>query len=720
MPAGVPLLAFGADAGAEPRLLVLNKDTGEVRFDLMVFGPQFKGGVRVAVGDVTGDGQDDVIAAGGFGSTRVKVFDGATGELVSKFTAAAPAASPITGLLASQLATRAPGSYVGGVTVAAGDLNGDGRAEVITGSEAGGPTVIAVYDGRTGRQLRSFTVASLGSLGARVAAGDVNGDGRAEIFAGPATGRGCLVRVFDGRTFLPKPGFRALADAPHKNGVFVAAADVDGDGFTEVVVGAGTGATVEVRDPRTGGLRRTFQANVPADTGVRVGSTLFGDDGQADILCGSADAASWAAFDGAGAGLAGGAPDGFNTGLWVAGSPEHAAINRHASQVILDWNAAALDVIRTEKTPPPWASRALAILQTAVFDAVNGIGRAYRVYQVAAKAWVGASVPAAAAQAAHTALVALFPNQKAQFDALLATSLANIPDGTAKSDGTAWGDQVARSILAVRAFDGSGAAAIYTPGSAPGDWQPTPPAYANPLLPGWGNVVPFGIRNPARYVPQAPPALTSEQYATELDEVRRLGRKDSTDRTADQTEIARFWADGAGTYTPPGHWNAIAAQLAAADGLPVVTTARLFAQLDVAGADAAVVCWKTKYGYNLWRPVTAIHNADADGNSQTVADPTWEPLLTTPPFPSYTSGHSTFSGAASTVLAGYFGAGRAFATTSDDGTVTRSFTSFAQAADEAGRSRIYGGIHYQSDNQSGLACGREVGAFVLRRLLQSR
>jgi membrane-associated phospholipid phosphatase len=151
----------------------------------------------------------------------------------------------------------------------------------------------------------------------------------------------------------------------------------------------------------------------------------------------------------------------------------------------------------------------------------------------------------------------------------------------------------------------------------------------------------------------------------------------------------------------------------------LLKTARLFAQLDIAEADAAIVCWDAKFAYNFWRPVTSIRNAGSDGNDQTTADPTWEPLLVTPPFPSYTSGHSTFSGAAGTVLAAYFGADRSFSTLSDDGTITRSFASFAQAADEAGMSRIYGGIHYQSDNVSGLACGRAIAAYDLANLLQS-
>jgi hypothetical protein len=279
---------------------------------------------------------------------------------------------------------------------------------------------------------------------------------------------------------------------------------------------------------------------------------------------------------------------------------------------------------------------------------------------------------------------------------------------------------VAQAILAARANDGSTINPPYTPGDNPGDWRPTPPGSLPALLPGWGDVLPFGVGNVSTLVPAGPPALTSQEYAEEFNEVKDLGALNSATRTADQTETAQFWADGAATFTPPGHWNAIASQLANADGLSLAQTARLFAQLDIAVADAAIVCWKTKYTYNSWRPVTAIQNATSDGNDQTIQDDSWQPLLTTPSFPEHTSGHSTFSGAASTILASYFGASRAFSADSNDGSITRSFTSFAQAADEAGKSRICGGIHFQSANEDGLACGRSIGTYVLANLLQSR
>jgi FG-GAP-like repeat/PAP2 superfamily/FG-GAP repeat len=723
VPAGVRLVALGADQGARPRLQVIECDSGHVRWDFYAFNPAFKGGVRVAVGDVTGDGQDDIIAATGPGvAPIVKVFDGNTGLLVKRFLAVAPAiTSPGIPFFSSQAGTRPPTGFAGGVTVAAGDVNGDGRAEVITGADAGAGSRVAVYDGRTGARLGNFLAfESTNRFGVRLATGDLDGDGKAEIIAAPQTGKGNRVRVFDGQTRLPRATF-TTPPAPIKGGLYVATGDVDGDGQAEIIVGDGASPHLSILEGSTGTVRRGFDASeLPSAGGARVGGGMISVDGQADILVGATDAPEWAAYNGLGGSLQ--SHDnllGFATGMWVASSMDQAGINRHASQVVRDWNTAALDAIRAEATPPPKASRALAITQASVFDSVNGIIRGYQHYHVAPATRLGTSVPAAAAQAAYTTLVALFPNQQAQFDALLESSLGAVPDGQSKDDGVAWGQSVAQAILAARANDGSANNPPYTPGTDPGDWQPTPPANAPALLPGWGDVAPFGVGDVASFMPSGPPELTSQEYADEFNEVKQLGSLNSVDRTADQTEIAKFWADGAGTFTPPGHWNAIASDLANADGLSILRTARLFAQLDIADADAAIVCWKTKYTYNFWRPITAIRAANSDGNDQTIQEDLWEPLLTTPPFPEYTSGHSTFSGAASTVLAAYFGADRAFAADSNDLSITRNFASFSQAADEAGQSRIYGGIHFQSANQDGLACGRSIGSYVLANLLQS-
>ena len=233
----------------------------------------------------------------------------------------------------------------------------------------------------------------------------------------------------------------------------------------------------------------------------------------------------------------------------------------------------------------------------------------------------------------------------------------------------------------------------------------------------------------SQFRPADAPALDSAEYAADVNEVMQLGGLNSSQRTAEQTEIALFWADGGGTFTPPGHWNQIAADVALNRNQTLAENARLFALLNIALADAGISAWDTKYTYDLWRPIDAIRQGDADGNDATTADPTWTPLLKTPPFPAYTSGHSTFSGAADAVLSSLFGSNVHFATTADghngftqrpladQQVVTRSFESFAQAADEAGQSRIYGGIHFQFDNTIGLATGRAIGTYVIGNFL---
>ena len=216
--------------------------------------------------------------------------------------------------------------------------------------------------------------------------------------------------------------------------------------------------------------------------------------------------------------------------------------------------------------------------------------------------------------------------------------------------------------------------------------------------------------------PEGPPSLRSVEWAAEFNEIKVLGGTDGSARTREQDEIALFWADGAGTATPAGHWNQIAQRVVADRPLRSLTaTARLFATLNVALADAAISTWDAKFEFNFWRPVTAIQNGDVDGNAQTAADPGWQPFIVTPPFPEYVSGHSTFSAAAATILAAAFGTDDvAFAITSD-GTpdVTRSFASFSDAAAEAAVSRLYGGIHFRSAIEDGLAMGVAIGNWTV-------
>jgi hypothetical protein len=223
----------------------------------------------------------------------------------------------------------------------------------------------------------------------------------------------------------------------------------------------------------------------------------------------------------------------------------------------------------------------------------------------------------------------------------------------------------------------------------------------------------------AQFRSGGPPPLDSAEYAAAFDETKELGRLDSSTRTEDQAQIAYFWANGGGTWTPPGHWNRVAQIVGDARGNTVVENARLFALLNIALADAAIVSWDNKYAFNHWRPVTAIAGTQDDGNEDTQSDPDWLPLLNTPPFPEYTSGHSTFSGAAAKVLERFFGADDVEFTVESDGepVVLRTYDSFSQAAQESADSRVYAGIHWRYSNQDGLVGGQALGDYVSENFL---
>jgi hypothetical protein len=325
---------------------------------------------------------------------------------------------------------------------------------------------------------------------------------------------------------------------------------------------------------------------------------------------------------------------------------------------------------------------------------------------------------AAAAQAAFRVLLDLYPAERATLQETLAETLARIPEGPSKAAGVRLGDTVAESVIVWRRNDGSQRSASHPASTEPGKWRPTPPGFKPALLPQWAGVTPFGIPSASQFRQPYPPDLRSAEYARHFQEVKDLGSATSTVRTREQTEIAHYWADGAGTVTPPGHWNRIAQGVARSSGLSLPENARLFALLNVTLADAAIVCWDMKFACNFWRPVTAIHEADRDGNDQTQPDRAWSPLLTTPPFPSCTSGHSTFSGAAAEALKLFFGRDDVRFTDVSESGRSRTFVSFTQAANEAGRSRIYGGIHYEFDNTTGLESGRAVARSIFQNHAQ--
>jgi hypothetical protein len=393
------------------------------------------------------------------------------------------------------------------------------------------------------------------------------------------------------------------------------------------------------------------------------------------------------------------------------------------ADAVTDWNAAALNAIRATRANPPVASRALAITHLAIHDAVQGIERTHRSYFTTGQAPAGASVDAAVAAAGYTTLRALFPNadvDSTNFQAVYTAQLNAIPDGRSKSDGLAWGQLTGQALLDARAGDGWNTAANYAPSGSAGHWKPTGPANAPALLPGWGSVRPFVLTRGSQFRPPPPPRIDSTAHSLELNTVKAYGGTISAVRSSNQTEVALFWNDGPGTATPPGHWNLIARGVSSQESLSLAENARLFALLNMALADAAIACWDAKFAYDTWRPVTAIREADTDNNRETERDTEWTSLIPTPPFPEYTSGHSTFSRSAATVLAGFFGTDAIAFTTTTDGLpgVTRSFPGFSAAADEAGTSRLYGGIHFPSGNIHAQGCGFLIGQQTLNYFLQ--
>ena len=702
-PAASAVIAFGADAGGLPYVRLYDPTTQSQVRAFLAYDPSFTGGVRVAQADVNGDGVPDVVTGvGPGGGPHVKLFDGRTGALILQFFAYSP-------------------TFTGGVNVAIGDVTGDGKADIITGTASGGGPHVKVFDLNGDLERQFFAYGASFTGGVNVAIGDVNGDGRADIITGAGPGGGPHVKVFDGSTGVPLAGFFAYAATFH-GGVSVAAAALTEGGSAEIIAGAGPGGGPHVRVfDGSGALKSQFFAFDASFTGgVRVGADSISANGQQDILvaAGLNGNARWRAFDPATQAkvadrVAFAFP--FAGGVSLAGNSPAPIAEANADAVIA-WNKIAQAAIQATAASPPAASRGLAMVSAAVYDAVNAVVPLHPFYHSTPTLQPTADLTAAASQAAHDVLVSLFPTQTATFDAALTTWLNTVADPTAKADGVLLGQQTAADIIAWRATDGSNVTITYVPGTGPGEWQPTPPAYAPALSPQWGSVTPFAMTTSDQFRSNLQiPSLTSDEYTQAYNEVMAIGGTTSTIRTPDETQIAEFWADAGGTVTPPGHWNEIADSVSLHDGLSLVENARLFLVLNLATADAGITSWSTKFTDNFWRPVTAIRAGDTDGNPLTTADPTWTPLIVTPPFPATTSGHSTFSGAASTVLTAEFGDHYSFSDRGDPSQpATRSFDSFSDAADEAGMSRIYGGIHWTFDNTSGLASGRALGQYVVQ------
>ncbi|PZN96355.1 MAG: hypothetical protein DCF31_04075 [Alphaproteobacteria bacterium] len=387
----------------------------------------------------------------------------------------------------------------------------------------------------------------------------------------------------------------------------------------------------------------------------------------------------------------------------------------HASSVT-DVNASLLAAIRSNGTPPPRAARAIAMVGTAMFDSVNAAtGLRYDSYQYAGSKVTGVSADAAAYAAGYTMLANLFPGQSAALTAEMNMKINSLGLSAARRAGSiALGSTIATSSFNGRLVDGSATAqSPYVFGTDPGDFQSTNGG-GQPAFPGWGSVTPFAMTSGDQFRLSGPPALGSAAFITDYEQVRTLGC--ATCGTAEQQAIATFWADGGGTVTPPGHWLEISTGLMLDLDLGTMEAARLTALVGASVADAGISAWDNKYTSNFWRPVTAINNC-TELVCGVAGEPGWVPYLTTPNFPTYSSGHSTFSGSAAGALESYFGsdsfADFCFAADPLSGILgDRCFGSFSAAAAEAGISRIYGGIHFEFDDGDAVTAGQNIGRYV--------
>jgi hypothetical protein len=385
---------------------------------------------------------------------------------------------------------------------------------------------------------------------------------------------------------------------------------------------------------------------------------------------------------------------------------------------VIEWNRTLLVVLRTAGAQPPTihSTRSFAILHASIFDAVNNIDGTYSPYMVRlSNVSRLASQPAAADQAAHDVLVALYPTFQTTLDSELQQDLAQIPEGQDKTDGVTVGQTVAAQILAFRSTDGASVnPPPYIPGNQPGDYQFTAPNFAPADFTQWPQVTPFALARADEFRPGPPPQLTSDEYTRVFDEVKSLGFITSKTRTSEQTLIGNFWNGNIQDF-----WNEIAQTAALRHHLGLARSARLFAVLNISLADTTIAFFEAKYNYQFWRPVTAIELAADDGNPNTKPDPNWLPLPTkTAPDPSYPGAHSAISFAGAEVLKSELGDRFTFDVTSESlQGVKRHFTSFSAAALEAGLSRIYAGQHFRSDHNAGKDLGTNVAESIVETIL---
>jgi hypothetical protein len=351
--------------------------------------------------------------------------------------------------------------------------------------------------------------------------------------------------------------------------------------------------------------------------------------------------------------------------------------------------------------------RKLAIMHTAMFDAVNSIENHYAPYKVKATAPTGASAEAAAVAAAHAALVQVCPGDKASLDAAYTGFLARIPNGSGKAAGIVIGEKVAAEIIALRAVDGAEAASKARPHMAAGVHVP---AFES-LGSRWGSVTPWVLNAASQFRPAPPPQLSSGEWTRDYNEVKDLGGKKSTLRTPEQTDIARLYS---------GRLPAIVVrQLAATPGRSLIENARLYALVFIASADVFIAVYDAKYTFNSWRPITAIANGDIDGSDRTEGDPDWEPLIGTPLDPEYPCGHCALAGAVGAVLQSEFGTGPVSIVIDVPGFFLRKWDSIQKVVDEDSAARIYGGVHFRTSTVVGQELGRKIGELAVRQYLKA-
>jgi len=399
----------------------------------------------------------------------------------------------------------------------------------------------------------------------------------------------------------------------------------------------------------------------------------------------------------------------FSLAIWISGALALSATAARGD-VVMDWNAKA-DALAVEKQLLNAAnSRGQAMLHIAMFEALNAIDRRYAPYKLNLTADRAASREAAAAAAAYDVLLSLHPDKKADLDAALAGSLAGIAENEAKSKGIELGKQAAAGIIALRVNDGSNTPEVYRPATTAGVYVPT----TIPIESTSSRIKPFAMTSASQFRAAPPPALTSETWSRDLNEIREIGSSASASRSAEQTAIARFWF-----FTGPRTYNAIVRQIATNRKMDLVDCARLYALTSIAGADAFIAVFEAKYAYNFWRPVTAIRNADLTSNPATPREASWHPLGVTPMHPEYPCTHCITASAVSTVLQHVVGneAGEITLTSPTASGVTRKWTRLQDYSDEVSSARIYAGFHYRFSTEAGKDMGKKIGDLAVTTLM---